>query len=105
MRLRYFNKNHIIGLLSIISVFIVGLLMTCSNSKKEKMVTTNNVLSENCSIYFFKNVKTYVFSKLIYYVKLFNIESIRPRSSTKSQTKYFKKHTEITPNIFRISEK
>lgn len=41
---------------------------------------------------FFRNVKPQVFSKLIYYVKLFNIESKRPRSSNKSQIKYLNKH-------------
>jgi len=38
MRLRHFNKNYIIGLLAIISVFIAGTLITCTNSKKEKIV-------------------------------------------------------------------
>lgn len=40
-------------------------------------------------IYFFKYIKPQIYSKLIYFVKLFNIESKRPRSSNKSQTKYF----------------
>jgi hypothetical protein len=39
-------------------------------------------------IFFFKHIKPQVFSKLIYYVKLYNIESKRPRSSTKFQVKY-----------------
>lgn len=43
-------------------------------------------------IYFFKNTKPKVYSKLIYYVKLFNIESKRPRSSNKSQVKYLNNH-------------
>lgn len=43
-------------------------------------------------IYFFKDVKPKVYSKLIYYVKLFNIETKRPRSSKKSQIKYLNKH-------------
>jgi len=38
---------------------------------------------------FFKNIKPKVYNKLIYYVKLFNIESKRPRGSSKSQRKYF----------------
>ncbi len=53
----------------------------------------------NCSfeskakeINFFKNIKPQIFSKLIYFVKLFNIESKRPRSSNKSQTKYLNSH-------------
>lgn len=39
-------------------------------------------------IYFFKHIKPQVLSKLIYYIKLFNIESKRPRSSSKNQVKY-----------------
>ena len=49
-------------------------------------------ISKEDEIYFFKNSKPYVFSKLIYYVKLFSIESKRPRSSNKSQIKYFNNH-------------
>lgn len=51
-------------------------------------------------IYFFKNTKPQVFSKLIYYVKLFNIESKRPRSSNKSQTKYLNKHIDKLQTYF-----
>ena len=43
-------------------------------------------------ISFFKHIKPQVFSKLIYYVKLFNIESKRPRSSSKFQIKYLNAH-------------
>lgn len=43
-------------------------------------------------IIFFKNIKPQVFSKLIYYHKLFNIETKRPRSSKKSQAKYLNNH-------------
>lgn len=39
-------------------------------------------------ITFFKVVKPQLYSKLIYYAKLFNIESKRPRGSNKSQIKY-----------------
>jgi|TARA_R110002012_G_scaffold245126_4_gene420116 hypothetical protein len=39
-------------------------------------------------IFFFKHIKPQIFSKLIYYSKLFNIESKRPRSSSKFQIKY-----------------
>jgi RteC protein len=39
-------------------------------------------------IHFFKHVKPQIFSKLIYYVKLYKIESKRPRSSSKFQVKY-----------------
>ncbi|WP_248912327.1 RteC domain-containing protein [Gelidibacter algens] len=43
-------------------------------------------------ICFFKHIKPQIFSKLIYYVKLFNIESKRPRSSSKFQIKYLNGH-------------
>lgn len=42
----------------------------------------------NSEIQFFKITKPKILSKLIYFVKLFNIESKRPRSSNKSQVKY-----------------
>jgi hypothetical protein len=51
-------------------------------------------------ISFFKKTKPRLFSKLIYYVKLFNIESKRPRSSSKSQIKYLNKHIDRLQNYF-----
>lgn len=39
-------------------------------------------------IFFFKHTKPQIVSKLIYYAKLFHIESKRPRSSAKFQIKY-----------------
>lgn len=51
-------------------------------------------------VHFFKQVKPQIFSKLIYYQKLFNIESKRPRSSNKSQIKYFNKHIDRLQNYF-----
>lgn len=57
-------------------------------------------LSTNDEIYFFKVLKPHVFSKLIYYVKLFNIESKRPRSSNKTQIKYFNKQINRLQNYF-----
>ena len=43
-------------------------------------------------IHFFKVYKPQVYSKVIYYVTLFNIESKRPRSSNKSIVKYLNNH-------------
>ncbi|WP_136468591.1 RteC domain-containing protein [Flagellimonas onchidii] len=43
---------------------------------------------------FFKNIKPRIYCKLIYYVKLFTIESKRPRSSNKSQIKYLDSYIE-----------
>jgi len=56
------------------------------------LVVNQSFKKASTEIDFFKNVKPQVYSKLIYYVKLFNIESKRPRSSNKSQTKYLNKH-------------
>mgnify|MGYP000628028267 FL=1 len=55
-------------------------------------VFTNTFKNKEEEIDFFKHIKPQVYSKLIYYVKLFNIESKRPRSSSKSQTKFFNNH-------------
>lgn len=51
-------------------------------------------------INFFKTVKPKVYGKLIYYVKLFNIESKHPRSSRKSQIKYLNKQIDKLQNYF-----
>ena len=55
-------------------------------------VITYDFKDKPAEIHFFKNIKPQIYSKLIYYVKLFNIESERPRSSNKSQIKYLNKH-------------
>lgn len=51
-------------------------------------VDENGFNSTQEEIFFFKHIKPQLFSKLIYYVKLFHIESKRPRSSSKFQIKY-----------------
>jgi len=53
------------------------------------IVNHKNFVNTHKEIHFFKHIKPKVFSKLIYYVKLFNIESRRPRGRNKSQVKYF----------------
>ena len=58
-------------------------------NKTRNSVVNRSFKSKQKEIHFFKVVKPKVFSKLIYYVKLFNIESKRPRGSNKSQIKYF----------------
>lgn len=55
-------------------------------------VVGNEFESKQEEINFFKNIKPRIYSKLIYYVKLFNIESKRPRGSNRSQTKYLNCH-------------
>ena len=68
--------------------------------KLRKEVINNEFSSKTKEIHFFKHVKPQIFSKLIYYVKLFNIESKRPRSSTKSQIKYFNNQIEKLQSYF-----
>lgn len=53
-----------------------------------KRVLNKGFESIQDEILFFKHIKPQIFSKLIYYVKLYNIESKRPRSSAKFQVKY-----------------
>ena len=51
-------------------------------------------------ISFFKCTKPKIYSKLIYYVKLFNIEGKRPRGSNKSQIKYLNNYIGKLQNYF-----
>jgi hypothetical protein len=51
----------------------------------------NQFLSLHDEILFFKEIKPSIYSKLIYFVKIFNIESKRPNGSDKSQKKYLLK--------------
>ncbi len=52
-------------------------------------VISNNFNSIEEEIEFFKFIKPKVYSKLIYYVKLFCLENKKPRGSVKSRVKYF----------------
>ena len=51
--------------------------------------TFNNVAEE---IHFFKQLKPKFYSKLIYHVRLFELESQKPIGIAKSQKKYFNRH-------------
>jgi len=62
-------------------------------TKKILLRLRNQILKTGFSntkeeINFFKNIKPKIYSILIYHVKLFNIESKRPRGISKSQKKY-----------------
>lgn len=59
----------------------------CLKQLKE-YVSKNNFLNQATEIQFFKEIKPSVYSKLIYFVKIFNIESKRPNGSDKSQKKH-----------------
>ncbi|QTD38966.1 RteC domain-containing protein [Polaribacter batillariae] len=52
-------------------------------------------------IKFFKTYKPQIYSKVIYYVTLFNIESKRPRSSNKSITKYLNNYIDKLQIYFK----
>ncbi|MFD2586053.1 RteC domain-containing protein [Croceitalea marina] len=56
--------------------------------------------TQECEIHFFKHVKPQIFSKLIYYGKLFNIESKRPRGNNTSQIKYLKHQIDKLQTFF-----
>jgi hypothetical protein len=62
----------------------------CENAiiEMREMVIQDGFFGQNDEIYFFKHVKPFVNSKFIFYTKLFNIESYRPKGSRKAQTKY-----------------
>ncbi len=64
------------------------------------LVTDCEFETKQDEISFFKKTKPRLFSKLIYYVKLFNIESKRPIGSSKFQIKYLNKHIERLQNYF-----
>jgi hypothetical protein len=62
-------------------------ISNCLKQLKEH-IRQNNFQSKESEILFFKEIKPSVYSKLIYFVKIFNVESKRPNGSDKSQKKY-----------------
>lgn len=75
-------------------------IISRSLNELKKYVQNRSFKSKDEEIKFFKEIKPQVFSKLIYYQKLFNIESKRPRSSNKTQIKYFNKYIDRLQNYF-----
>jgi hypothetical protein len=63
-------------------------ISNCLKQLKE-YIRQNAFKSKEDEILFFKEMKPSVYSKLIYFIKVFNIESKRPTGSDKSQKKYF----------------
>lgn len=59
--------------------------------KLRKRVILHRFNSKEDEIIFFKEIKPQIYGKLIYYAKLFCIESRRPKGSSKSQIKYYNK--------------
>src|SRR6056297_1679124 len=56
--------------------------------KLQKQITGKTFATQADDIFFFKHVKPQIFSKLIYYARLFSIESKRPRGNNAAQIKY-----------------
>ncbi|TYP97462.1 RteC protein [Tenacibaculum adriaticum] len=69
-------------------------------NKLREVISNSEFKSIKSEINFFKNIKPLIYSKLIYYVKLFYIESKRPRGSSKSQIKYFNSQIDKLQNYF-----
>ncbi|MBY0434946.1 MAG: RteC domain-containing protein [Cyclobacteriaceae bacterium] len=57
----------------------------------KQFVLTHKFPSQEKEICFFKEVKPKFFSKLIYYVKVYNIEANKPNGSEKAKKKYLQK--------------
>jgi len=73
-----------------------------NNSLKDIRQHINNhkFQSQEDEILFFKEIKPAVYSKLIYFVRVFNIESKRPDGSDKSQKKYLLNELNKLENFF-----
>ncbi len=65
----------------------INCINNCLKDVKQ-YISTHEFQSQEEEILFFKEIKPSIYSKLIYFVKIFNIESRRPNGSDKSQKKY-----------------
>ncbi|WP_203256883.1 RteC domain-containing protein [Hyunsoonleella ulvae] len=65
-----------------------------------RWVVSNGFLSNEEEISFYKSIKPKVLSKLIYFVENFNIESKRPKTDTKAQTKYYNNYINTLQEYF-----
>ena len=62
-------------------------ISSCLKKLKEQ-ISKIKFSNQEAEIVFFKEIKPSVYSKLIYFIKIFNIESKLPNGSDKSQKKY-----------------
>lgn len=69
-------------------------------NKVRSIIVDYEFKTKSEEIHFFKCTKPKIYSKLIYYVKLFNIEGKRPRGSNKSQVKYLNNYIEKLQTYF-----
>jgi len=68
--------------------------------KLQKQIVGQDFENQADEIYFFKHVKPQIFSKLIYYIRLFSIESKRPRGKDVSQVKYLQQQIDKLQTFF-----
>jgi hypothetical protein len=68
--------------------------------KLQKQIVGQDFETQADEIYFFKHVKPQIFSKLIYYIRLFSIESKRPRGNDVSQIKYLQQQIDKLQTFF-----
>ncbi len=67
----------------------------------KEIISTKEFVNKNEEIYFFKHIKARVYSKFIYYSKLYRIICRRPVSTKQIQTKYFIGHLESIEKYFQ----
>lgn len=65
-----------------------------------ELVVNGAFNSHKDEINFYKNIKPQVLSKLIYFVENFNIESKRPKTGIKAQTKYLNNYIKTLQKYF-----
>ena len=75
-------------------------LITQSMNELRKYISKNDFDSLKSEILFFKEIKPSIFSKLIYFVEIFNIESRRPTGRIPTQKKYLLKELKKIENYF-----
>lgn len=68
--------------------------------KLQKQIVGKDFETQSDEIYFFKHVKPQIFSKLIYYIRLFSIESKRPRGKDVAQVKYLQQQIDKLQAFF-----
>ena len=77
----------------------IALVEKCIH-KLQKQIVGKSFETQADEIYFFKHVKPQIFSKLIYYIRLFSIESKRPRGKDVAQVKYLQQQIDKLQTFF-----
>ena len=72
------------------TIFLQDLLLSVKD-----YVISNGFKNNEEEIDFFRNIKPYILGKLIYYNKLFRIETVCPVNEGEIYHKYFSKHLEF----------